>query len=68
MKNGTENLKNFINYIEAYEGLHLTECACVNTGYKVFLTGDVMFHNDHFQSLAELHDVAWMAALTTRRL
>tara|TARA_R110000851_G_scaffold201027_2_gene352213 strand:- start:515 stop:721 length:207 start_codon:yes stop_codon:yes gene_type:complete len=68
MKNGTENLKNFIAYIEAYHGIGLTECSCINSGYKVFVTKEVMFHNDFVEELKDLHDDAWMAALDTQEL
>ena len=68
MKTNTRNLENFIAYIEAYHGLHLTECSCANSGYKVFVTKEVMFHNDFVEELKDLHDDAWMAALDAQQL
>ncbi len=68
MRKGTKNLQNFIEYIEAYEGLKLTECNCADSGYRVFGNGEVMFHNSEIDNLRELHDDAWMAALEAQEL
>ncbi len=68
MKTNTRNLENFIEYVEAYHGINLSEGPCINSGYKVYPSGEVFFHNNFIEDLKDLHDDAWMAALDAQEL